>query len=154
MPQLCSVDAPALFIEHPDDGHWVFKCWLLEVCCSCVFIFSELSWCFDELSMLLLWYFSDTFMILFVKRNEKYHWGNVLFIRWIALNLMQKWDFETFFAEKTFFVRKIAVPAESIHRIIPFLPFLRIFNHLWYQIFYLCTRKQVQTNWLKGVKVN
>ena len=105
VPIVCSVDAPALFIECPYDGHRVFNCWsmsfMLEVCRSCVFISSEPSWCFDELSMQLLWYFSDTSMILLVKINKKYHWRNVLSIRWIALNLMQKWDFDTFFAEKT-----------------------------------------------------
>ena len=37
-----------------------------------------------------LTYFSDTSMILYVKRNEKYHLCNVLFISLIAKNLMQK----------------------------------------------------------------
>ena len=46
-------------------------------------------------------------MILYVKRNEKYHLRNMLFISLIAKNLMQKWDFDTFFKEKHFsFVRK------------------------------------------------
>ena len=95
---VCSVDAPALFIECPSGIHWVFKLCSLSVQVVLIMPFASLSQSFA----MHLWYFSDTSMILYVKRNEKYHLCNVLFISLIAKNLMQKWDFDTFFKEKHF----------------------------------------------------
>ena len=54
VPIVCTVDAPALFIECPDDEHRVFKCWFDGGMSFICFISSEPLLCFDELSMQVL----------------------------------------------------------------------------------------------------
>ena len=52
-----------------------------------------------------LWYFSlfyDTLMRLLWLFSEKYHSYKWLYIRYINWYFPEKWDFETFFREKTF----------------------------------------------------
>lgn len=60
VPIVCSVDAPALFIECPDDEHRVFKCWLMEVCRS--YVLYLLSLCYASMSFQCRFY--DTLVIL------------------------------------------------------------------------------------------
>ena len=87
MPQLCSLSAQVVFIECSSGVNNAFRKPFASFC---------------DAFMMRLWYFSDTSMILYVKRNEKYHLCNMLFVSLIAKNLMQKWDFDTFFKEKHF----------------------------------------------------
>ena len=94
-----------MFSRCPSFVHWVPKWYSLSVQALFIECSSGVNNAFRKPSqafVMHLWYFSDTSMIIYVKRNEKYHLCNILFISLIAKNLMQKWDFDTFFNEKHF----------------------------------------------------
>ena len=57
---VCSVDAPALFIECPSGIHWVFKLCSLSVQVVLIMPFASLRkllWCIYDTLVILLWYF-------------------------------------------------------------------------------------------------